>query len=123
MSEWRYWAARAEPFRAMVFRNANDDGTLFDIVGINDIPAGPIRQAVTYQVPENERIVVRKGDVIAFGWESLPVVEHGHAVDEQIPLLYKADYPINSASVNDQLSVGTTTLTRVYSIQAIVAGN
>ena len=121
VSEWRYWAGRKLPFRAMVLRNATSDWTSFNIVGINDIPKAEATGKVSYVVPDNERIVVREDDVIGYGWEGYPVVEHGNAADEQLPLKYFTDFEINAAKVNDLLSPPKTS-TRVHSIQAVVAG-
>ena len=68
LSEWRYQAKVSAPFRAIVWRKADDApaNTNFRIVGINDIPAGAVNTEVTYQVPAEKRIAVEAGDMI--GW-------------------------------------------------------
>ncbi len=60
---WNYYASVAAPFRAIVWRRTSTP-TQFSVVGINDIAAGPINTAVTYSVPKDQRIEVRKGDLI-----------------------------------------------------------
>ena len=67
VSQWTYWALVSQPFRAIVWRPTAVD-TQFHVVGINDIPAGPINEAVVYTVPRDERINVKQGDVIGVGW-------------------------------------------------------
>ena len=66
VTEWRYQGKHADGFRAIVWRPVDDSGTQFRIVGINDIPAGPINSPVTYIVPRSQRITVNAGDMI--GW-------------------------------------------------------
>ena len=55
-----------------MWRPFNGSDILYEVVGINDIPAGPIDIPVTYVVPENERITVMPGDMI--GWSFGPGV-------------------------------------------------
>ena len=63
---WQYQGKNSNAFRAVIWRPIDDSATQFRIVGINDIPAGPVNTPVTYTVPENQRITVNAGDVI--GW-------------------------------------------------------
>jgi len=127
VTQWRYWSGRSAPFRAMVLRNVTADWTLFDIIGINDIPAGATEQVVTYQVPDNERIVVQEGDVFGFAW-NLPAAKHvveGNIGDyDVLSLMYVSGAVPDDLKVNDRLdATGTfTNMIRAYSIQAVVAG-
>ena len=66
VKEWRYQGKKSHGFRAIVWRPVDRSATKFRIVGINNIPAGPINKVVSYTVPKNERITVKAGDVI--GW-------------------------------------------------------
>ncbi len=66
VTTWRYQCKASQPFRAIVWRQVGGSETLFKVVGINDIPASEIGIPVTYQVPDEERITVQRGDVI--GW-------------------------------------------------------
>ena len=66
VTEWQYVAKQSHGFRAIVWRQMDSTATTFFVVGINDIPAGPINTPVTYKVPEFERIRVKVGDMI--GW-------------------------------------------------------
>ena len=115
------------PFRAMVLRNVATTGTdtLYDIIGINDIPAGEIDQILTYQVPDNERISVLAGDVLGFAWNS-PGVRHtreGEANDDGALRLHYKQLSPDGFSVNDRFDVGTfKPYVRAYSIKAIVSG-
>ena len=86
ISEWRYWPKTTNPFKAIVWRptSGNEKGRRerrqvggpsreleFDIVGINDIPAPEeTDMAVTYTVPEGERIAVQGGDVIGWSFDA-----------------------------------------------------
>ena len=73
VTEWRYQAKTNNPFRAVIFRRQSGPSPLiFKIVGINDIPAGPINQEVVFQVPLHDRIQVEIGDMI--GWSFGPGV-------------------------------------------------
>ena len=42
--------------------------TQFSVVGINDIPAEEINKAVIFSVPKEQRIEVRKGDLIGIAF-------------------------------------------------------
>ncbi|XP_072032975.1 uncharacterized protein [Amphiura filiformis] len=66
VTRWTYQGKASRSFRAIVFRPVMGSVTQFQIVGINDIPAGAVNTPVNYIVPENERITVTYGDVI--GW-------------------------------------------------------
>ena len=127
VTHWRYWAKRSAPFRAMVLRNVDNGGTLYDIIGINEIPAGDINQEVTYQVPDNERVIVQAGDVIGFGWNSpVPVhVTQGEINDDDVLLLkFFSKRPPNDLRVNDRINASETFShqSRSYSIKAVVSG-
>ena len=111
----------------MVLRNVDNGGTLYDIIGINEIPAGDINQEVTYQVPDNERIIVQAGDVIGFAWNSpVPVhVNQGESDDGDVILLkFFSKRPPDDLRVNDIIDASDTFShqTRSYSIKAIVSG-
>ena len=111
----------------MVLRNVDNGGTLYDIIGINDIPEGGIEQAVTYQVPANERINVQAGDVIGFAWNS-PTPKHvnaGDLDDDDVLLLRLFDMRSpDDLQVNERIDASADVLnpTRAYSIQAISSG-
>lgn len=64
--EWRYQAKYSRAFRAVVWRPVEGSNTQFQIVGINDIPAGATNTPVTYTVPVDDLIKVQPGDMI--GW-------------------------------------------------------
>ncbi|XP_072033325.1 uncharacterized protein [Amphiura filiformis] len=66
VTKWTYQGESSASFRAIVFRPIEGSVTQFQIVGINDIPAGAVDTPVNYVVPEDERITVTYGDVI--GW-------------------------------------------------------
>ena len=66
VTAWRYQGKQSNAFRAIVWRPVTGSTTQFQIVGINDIPAGVINTPVTYTVPEDKRITVKAGDMI--GW-------------------------------------------------------
>ena len=120
VSAWRLWLGRSQSFTAIVLRKNAADETLFDIIGKNVISAGPTGQLVTYPVPEGDRIAVQKGDVIGFGWEGLPVVEHDGSSDvDSLILMYHEDVRPSSLSVNGHLPESVVTRDRSYSIQAV----
>ena len=64
--EWKYQMKASNPFRAIVYRPVDGSDVEFQVVGVNNIPAGDINTPLTYTVPENERIAVKAGDLI--GW-------------------------------------------------------
>ena len=109
----------------MVFRHVENN--VYDIIGINDIPAGNIEQAVTYKVPDNERINVLAGDVLGYAWNS-PGPKHivlGHADDgDVVPhKLYTGSSP-DTLNVNDRIDASDTwsNPTRAYSVKATMSG-
>ena len=66
VTQWRYVAAISHPFKAIIWRPF---GFTFEIVGINDIPSAEINQInqeITFTVPVEDRIHVKKGYVIGF---------------------------------------------------------
>ena len=110
----------------MVLRKVYTSGTLYDIIGINNIPAGDIEQVVTYQMPDDERIIVQAGDVIGFAWNS-PGPKHvdlGNADDDDVETLLFSSLSPDDHKVNGRINASDTTthLTRAYSIKAIVSG-
>lgn len=66
LSQWTYQTDTSNGFKAIVWREVRGSSTRFQIVGINDIPVGESGIPVTFEVPTNERIRVRPGDMI--GW-------------------------------------------------------
>ena len=125
VTHWRYWRSRSVPIRFMVFRNVDtpSSDTLYDIIGINDIPEGDTNQALTYQVPDDERISVLAGDVIVFAWSIHAVFFNSRGDDDEIPLLLTEDVSPDRFSVNDRIDTsGFLTVRRAYSISAILSG-
>ena len=126
VSQWRYWTGRSVAFRAMVLRQHPFEDQKYDIVGINDIPAGATEQMVAYEVPEEKRILVREGDVIGFAWNQ-PTLKHAvRGVDanagdaSQMWLIQNANpYSLKTYS---RLTVSRST-SRAYAIKAIITGN
>ena len=111
----------------MVLRNVDNGGTLYDIIGINEIPAGDINQEVTYQVPDNERIIVQVGDFIGFAWNSpvpVHVVQGNSGDDDVIHLQFYNKRPPDDLIVNDRIDASDTfsKKIRAYSIKAMVSG-
>ena len=113
--EWRYQAKASNPFRAIVWRPINGSDAEFQIVGINDIPAGDIDTPVAYTVPENERIEVKSGDLIgwSFGSSSLAFDYGG---DHRI--LWKRN--LNDLDVNQIRTIDEGNEKREYSIEATI---
>ncbi|XP_072026283.1 uncharacterized protein [Amphiura filiformis] len=124
VTQWRYWAGRSAPFKAMILRNVTADWTDFNIIGINNIPAGEIEQVVTYHVPDNERIVVEKGDVIGFAWNSpVPraVLERDNENEDVMTIMRDRSAVPDDLQVNDRLIVDEDDEKRAYSIHAVVS--
>ena len=112
----------------MVLRKVDTSEFLYDIIGINNIPAGDIEQVVTYQVPDDELVIVKSGDVIGFAW-SAPVpkhVDYGNEDDDDVETLTFSTRSPDVHKVNDRIDASATisgqTQTRAYSIKAIVSG-
>ena len=111
----------------MILRNVDKGGDLYDIIGINDIPAGDIEQVVKYQVPDDERIIAKAGDVIGLAWNS-PGPKHvvqGRVSDDDVKKLkFFSERSPNDLNVNDRINASGTFSNpiRAYSIQAIVSG-
>ena len=115
--EWRYLGKSANGFKAIVWRPINDSDTLFKIIGINDIPAGPIGIPVTYVVPENEQISVMPGDMI--GWSFGPgVISYNGGGDYRIRKTKGNLYL--SLSVSELYDLSEYSAYREYSIAATV---
>ena len=112
-----------EPWFCEKFYNSGD---LYDIIGINDIPAGDKDQLVTYNIPDDERINVLAGDVIGFAWNS-PGPKHvnqGKADDDDVEMLkYFPGLSPDDLNVNDKINASDKrTLVKAYSIKAIMSG-
>ena len=116
VTEWRYQAKRSSAFQAMVWRQIVGSDTQFQIVGINDIPAGAVNTTVTYTLPENESIIVRAGDVIgwSFGEAVLPFNGGG---DYRVRWLKKTDQ-LGNLAVNQVHNITKGVKEREYSIAA-----
>ncbi|XP_072051771.1 uncharacterized protein [Amphiura filiformis] len=117
VTKWTYQGKVSGQWRAIVFRPTGNSVTEFQIVGINDIPAGETNIPVNYLVPENERITVEPGDVI--GWSSEASV---------ITFNYEGSYNVRwvGGNLHAGLAVNQTVITdreglRDYSIEATVA--
>ena len=78
VTEWRYQGKNSRGFRAIVWRPVNDSATQFQIVGINDIPAGTANVPITYAVAKSQRIRVKSGDVIGWSFGN-PVITYSEA--------------------------------------------
>ena len=125
VTHWRYWAGRSVPWRAMVLRKVDNEGTIHDIIGINEIPAGDIEQVVTYQVPDDERITVQSGDVIGFAWNSPGAkVDIDLTVDdvETLKIFRPSVVSPDDLNVNFRLNGTFAEYSRAYSIKAIMSG-
>ena len=77
VTEWHYWGSTSVAFRAIVWRRVFGKTSEYEIVGINEVPAGAFGQEVVYSVPVLERIHVLKGDVIGFAFETGVLVGDG----------------------------------------------
>ncbi|XP_072017008.1 uncharacterized protein [Amphiura filiformis] len=117
---WTYQGKFSGAFRAIVFRPTEGSVTEFQIVGINNIPAGAVNTPVTYTVPVNERIAVRAGDVIgwSFGDGVITYNNGGNYsvrwVSENLPA---------SLEVNQIVDFNYGVKPREYSIEATVTDN
>ena len=115
--EWRYQAKASNPFRAIVWRPVNGSDTEFQIVGINDIPAGEINTPVTYTVPENDRIEVQAGDLI--GWSSVGLSSLAFDSGVGVHRILWKRY-LNDLDVNQIRTIDRGNQLREYSIEATV---
>ena len=116
VTEWRYQGKNSNAFQAIVWRPVQDSPTEFQIVGINNIPAGAVDTPVSYAVPENERITVKSGDVI--GWSfSEPVLTYG--IGESIRVRYKGKSLQTPLTVDGTFNINGVA-NRDYSIAAVV---
>ena len=125
VTHWRYWAGRSVPWRAMVLRKVDNESTIHDIIGINEIPAGDTNQVGTYQVPDDERIAVQSGDVIGFAWSSPGAkVDTDLSVDdvETLKLFRKGVVSPDDLKVNVRINGTFEEHHRAYSIKAIMSG-
>ena len=68
VTQWHYLGKTTNGFKAIVWRPSSGSNTLYEVVGINDIPAGPVDIPAIYPVPERERIAVMPGDMIGFSF-------------------------------------------------------
>ena len=56
------------PFKALIERPVAGSDTEFSIVGGNEIQPNATNQQVVFPVPEGDRIAVRTGDVLGWGY-------------------------------------------------------
>ena len=117
VTEWHYLGKTANGFRAIVWRPLNGSDILYEIVGINDIPAGPINTPVTHIVSQNEQIAVVPGDMI--GWSCGPgVIAYNGGGDKMIRKT-KGNL-LASLGVGQVHDLSQLALHREYSIAATV---
>ena len=113
--EWRYQAKASNLFRAIVWRPVNGSDTEFQIVGINDIPAGEVNTPVTYTVPENDTIEVLAGDLIGWSFGSSSLAFDLGGVHR---IRWKRD--LYDLDVNQTRTIDHGNQLREYSIEATV---
>ena len=77
VTEWHYWGSSSVAFRTIVWRRIFGKASEYEIVGINEIPAGAFGEEVVYSVPVLERIHVLKGDVVGFAFETSVLLGDG----------------------------------------------
>ena len=121
---WRYQATHATGFQAIVFRQVSGSTTQFQVIGVNDIPAGEINKPVSYIVPDGQRIRVERGDVIGWSFGDAAItldVISGSAGDAGINLVrWVQGYPVQPSSTVVFFDVPVNSQLRKYSIDATV---
>ena len=68
VTEWKYLVRTAGPFKALIERPVAGSDTEFSIVGINEIQPDATNQQIVFPVPLGDRIAVRTGDVLGWGY-------------------------------------------------------
>ena len=108
------------PFRAIVWRPITGSTTQFQIVGINDIPAGAVNTPVTYAVPGNDRITVKAGDMIGWSFGDSIIAYNDSGVNR---IFWLGGSLHGSLQVNEVHTFSLSRETsREYSIAATVGG-
>ena len=120
VTEWHYWGSSSEAFRVIVWRRVFGKINEYEIIGINEIPAGPLGEKVVYSVPVLERIHVLKGDVIGFAFENSLLVGDINPADGVMVRWYKGNQgtPLGITE-GDKISFSTGGI-RGYSLKAVV---
>ena len=117
VTEWRYQSKQSSAFQAIVWRPTVDSDIQFQIVGINDIPAGAVNTPVRYIVPQNDRITVKAGDVI--GWSfRYSALTFDYGGDYRVRWLNNNQ--LDNLRVNQMINITGGVATRDYSIAATV---
>ena len=118
VTNWRYQSKIGNPFRAIVWRPASNNG--FEVVGFNSIPVSRSNTPITYVVPTSQRITVQKGDVIGWAFTG-PALSYsaGSGTNDTVLSLY-GDLTHTHLSVGKVLYLnhGTPSLLRQYSLSA-----
>ena len=117
VTEWQYQGKKSNAFRAIVWRPVQGSATQFQIVGINDIPAGVVDTLVTYIVPENERITVKAGDVIGWSFSGSVLTQN---TGGSFHVRYTAQSTHETLRVGESVTINGGVEYREYSIAAIV---
>ena len=122
VTQWRYIGHTSKPFRAIVWRPVYDatTTTVFEIVGINDIPAGAINKPVTYNVPQSKHITVKPGDMIGWSYKA-SVLRYDLGGTHRVRWIGGNKY--TGLEVNQPHNISKNVEERAYSIQAIVANS
>ena len=118
VTAWTYQGKTERPFRAIVFRPTVGSVTEFQIVGINDIPAGAVNTPVNYVVPESERITVEAGDVIGWSFGDGVIT---HNAGGSYNVRWVGGNLQASLEANQNVNINGGQQQREYSIQATVA--
>ena len=120
VTEWRYWGINSVAFRVIVWRRVFGKISEYEIVGINEIPAGPFGEEVAYSVPILERIYVLKGDVMGFSFERSVLVGDINPADGAMVRWYKGNQGTPfGITEGDQISFSASGM-RGYSLKAVV---
>ena len=119
ISHWLYWARRREPFRAIVWRHTGDQDNQFQIVGINNVPAGSINEKVNYTVPVTERFPVLKGDLLGFAFKRSSLAYQHQRAERSRVHWFKNRSPYSMAS--GEIYIISSYGERGYSLAAIIS--
>ena len=118
LSQWTYQTdTSAGGFKAIVWRKVIGSSTRFQIIGINDVPGGESGETpVTFEVPLNERIIVRPGDLIGWSFQGRGLPRQNGGVKAH----WIGGNLYSSLQTGETYDVNGGSGYRTYSIQAAV---
>ena len=117
VTEWTYMSTTTNPFKGIIWRHRHNH--YYEVVGVNDIPGGPSDENITYNVPEEDRIDVKTGDLLGFAYITGGVFWVDQNVGSERSFIRTYSYPVDEI-IKSRILAMQHWFHRAYSLQITV---